>query len=74
VGRHLRWRRFKGRYVVADPRHANKERALLAHDYQWCQHLAENPPHLTDARPKAVLEIVDVKDVLVLATDVEESA
>ena len=62
VGRHLRRRRFKDRYVVADPRHANKARALLAHDYQWYHHLAENPLHLTDVRPKAVLEIADVED------------
>jgi hypothetical protein len=54
--------RFKGRHVVADPCRANKARALLAHDYQWYHHLAENPPHLTDTRPKAVLEIADVED------------
>lgn len=59
---------------MADPRQANRARALLAHDYQWCQHLTENPPTLTGARPKAMLDIVDMKDVLVLATNVEESA
>ena len=58
-GRHYR---FRGRHVVADPCRANKARALLAHDYQSYHHLAENPPHLTDARPKAVLEIADVED------------
>lgn len=46
---------------MADPRQANRARALLAHDYQWCQHLTENPPTLTGARPKAMLDIVDMK-------------
>jgi hypothetical protein len=54
--------RFRGRHVVADPCRANKQGALLAHDYQWYHHLAENLPYLTDARPKAVLEIADVED------------